>query len=195
MAGCKTDFLCTLQIGAKWPWAKWAEIIKLIVHTWWSHLSSLMTTTWAAAAVPGDFCFLLLSLSPNRWQIHKNKTCYSYHEAPTSNDFSYKNTLLNLFRNVMNYRNLWEYMLQVSHVSIIHCHGMHSCIILHTLFFAWKQCILCSALHHKSYLHYYVTLLRDSLCLGTFAQGFITLLPRSSLVITIQDFTKYKSCS
>ena len=70
MAGCKTDFLCTLQIGAKWPWAKWAEIIKLIVHTWWSHLSSLMTTTWAAAAVPGDFCFLLLSLSPNRYDKH-----------------------------------------------------------------------------------------------------------------------------
>ena len=36
-----------------------------------------------------------------------------------------------------------------------------------------------------------VTLLRDSLCLGTFAQGFIMLLPRSSLAITIQGFKKY----
>ena len=34
-----------------------------------------------------------------------------------------------------------------------------------------KQCILCSVLHHKSYLTLpYLTSLRDSLCLGTFAR-------------------------
>ena len=37
--------------------------------------------------------------------------------------------------------------------------------------FAQKQYILCSALRHKSYLTLpYVTLLRDSFCLGTFAR-------------------------
>ena len=81
-------------------------------------------------------------------------------------------------------------MLQVSHVSVIYCHGMHSCIILRT-------CLLgnnaFSVLHHtiEVTLHYYVTSLRDSLCLGTFAQGFIMLLPRSSLAITIQGFKKH----
>ena len=44
--------------------------------------------------------------------------------------------------------------------------------------FARKQCILCSELRQKSYLHYLnVTPLRDSFYLGTFAQGFIMLLP------------------
>ena len=34
-----------------------------------------------------------------------------------------------------------------------------------------KQCILCSVLHHKSYRTLpYLTSLRDSLCLGTFAR-------------------------
>ena len=37
--------------------------------------------------------------------------------------------------------------------------------------FTQKQYILCSALHHKSYLTLpYLTSLRDSLCLGTFAR-------------------------
>ena len=46
--------------------------------------------------------------------------------------------------------------------------------------FPRKQCILYSALRHKSYLTLpYVTSLRDSICLGTFARGFIRLLPRS----------------
>ena len=46
--------------------------------------------------------------------------------------------------------------------------------------FAWKQCILCSALHHKSSLTLpYVTSLRDSFCLGTFVHGFIRLPPCS----------------
>ena len=51
-----------------------------------------------------------------------------------------------------------------------------------------KQWILCSALCHKSYLTLtYVTSLRDSLCLGTFAHAFIRLLPCScSLVISNQ---------
>ena len=42
--------------------------------------------------------------------------------------------------------------------------------------FARKQCVLCSALRYKSYLTLpYVTSLRDSFCLGTFAHGFIRL--------------------
>ena len=46
--------------------------------------------------------------------------------------------------------------------------------------FAKKQCILCSALCHKRYLTLpYVTSLRDSFCLGTFAHGFIMLSPSS----------------
>ena len=46
--------------------------------------------------------------------------------------------------------------------------------------FAWKQCILCSALHHKSSLTLpYVTSLWDSFCLGTFVHGFIRLPPCS----------------
>ena len=40
--------------------------------------------------------------------------------------------------------------------------------------------ILCSLLRHKSYLTLpYVTSLRDSFCLGTFAHGFSRLLPLS----------------
>ena len=46
--------------------------------------------------------------------------------------------------------------------------------------FPRKQSILCSALRHKSYLTLpYVTSLRDSFCLGTFAHGFFGLPPRS----------------
>lgn len=41
--------------------------------------------------------------------------------------------------------------------------------------FARKQCILSSALLHKSYLTpRYVTSIRNSFCLGTLAQGFIS---------------------
>ena len=43
-----------------------------------------------------------------------------------------------------------------------------------------KTCIVCSALRHQSYLTLpYVTSLQDSFCLGTFAHGFIKLLPRT----------------
>ena len=46
--------------------------------------------------------------------------------------------------------------------------------------FATRQCILCSTLRHKSYLTLpYVTSLLDSFRIGTFAHGFIMLLPRS----------------
>ena len=46
--------------------------------------------------------------------------------------------------------------------------------------FARKQCVVCSALRHQSYLTLpYVTSLQDSLCLGTFAHGLIKLLPRT----------------
>ena len=45
---------------------------------------------------------------------------------PTSKDFTYTRALLNLFRNVMNYRNLRECRLQVSHISVICRHGTHS---------------------------------------------------------------------
>ena len=46
--------------------------------------------------------------------------------------------------------------------------------------FARKQCIFCSVLRLKNYLTLpYFTSIRDSLCLGTFAHGFIRLPPRS----------------
>ena len=49
--------------------------------------------------------------------------------------------------------------------------------------FARKQCILCSELRHKSHLTLptppYVISIQDLFCLGTFARGFIRLLPRS----------------
>ena len=47
--------------------------------------------------------------------------------------------------------------------------------------FALKQCIVCSALRHKSYLTLlYVALIRDSFCLGTFVHSLdIRLLPHS----------------
>ena len=58
--------------------------------------------------------------------------------------------------------------------------------------FARKQCILCSSLRHKSYLTLlFVTLIQesfnlrsgDSFCLGTFAHGFIRLLPFARLLV------------
>ena len=98
-------------------------------------------------------------------------------------DFTYMRRLFMLLRNVMNYHNLRECRLQVGHVmschvSIIYCHGTHSCI-MHV--FTQKQYILCSALQYESYLTLpYVTSLRDSFCLGTFAQLYYaaTLQPR-----------------
>ena len=54
------------------------------------------------------------------------KTSYSYRQVSTSKDFTYTRALFNLFRNVMNYRNLRECTLQVSHVSVICCRGTHS---------------------------------------------------------------------
>ena len=46
--------------------------------------------------------------------------------------------------------------------------------------FATKQCILSSTLRHKRYLTLpYVTSLLDSFRFGTFAHGFIMLLPRN----------------
>ena len=55
----------------------------------------------------------------------------------------------------MNYRNLRDCRLQVSHLMSYHVaiyrHGMHLCIILMHAF-ARKQCIFCSALRHESYL-------------------------------------------
>ena len=35
-------------------------------------------------------------------------TSYSYRQVPTSKDFTYTRTLLNLFRNVMKYSNWWK---------------------------------------------------------------------------------------
>ena len=86
------------------------------------------------------------------------------------------------------------------YVSVIYRHETHLCSILiyYTMHvFARKQCILCSALRRKRYLTLpYVTSLRDSFCLGTFAHGFIMLPPRSlasslgcSLAIILRDHT------
>ena len=87
---------------------------------------------------------------------------------PASKDFTYMHTLFDLFRNVMNYQNLREHRLQVSHVSIIcHLHHFEIRVCLGTIvhLFDQKQCILCSALLSKSYLTlHYVTSPRDSLC-------------------------------
>ena len=44
---------------------------------------------------------------------------------PTSKDFTDTRVLFNLFRNVMNYRNLRECRPQVCHVSVIYRHGRH----------------------------------------------------------------------
>ena len=80
----------------------------------------------------------------------------------------------------MNYRNL-----RVMYVSVIYLHETLLCSILihYTMHvFVRKQCILCYALRPKSYLTLpYVTSLRDSFCLGSFAHGFIMLPPQSSL--------------
>ena len=162
--------------------AEWAEIIKLIkviVHTWWSHLSSLKTTTWAAAAVPGDFCFLLLSLSPNRYDIHI-RIKLVIHVAITKRQWA---TIL-LIRTPCSIclEMLWITIIHenaccrlVMNVSVIYCHGMLSCIILCTCLLG-KNAF--SVLHYtiKVTLHYYVTSLWDSLCLKTFAQGFMAVV-------------------
>ena len=109
------------------------------------------------------------------------------------------------FGNVTNYRNLRECKLQVPHVSVIYRHGTHcshksyltllACDFEHV--FATKQCILCSTLRHKSYLTLpYVTSPLNSFRLGTFAHGFITLLPRSlasSCSLAIKSISIYSS--
>ena len=81
--------------------------------------------------------------------------------------------LFKLLRNVMNYHNLRECRLQVGHVmSCVH-HLLSSNTLIHYTMhvLTQKQCILCSVLHHKSYLTLpYLTSLRDSLCLGTFTR-------------------------
>ena len=52
--------------------------------------------------------------------------------------------------------------------------------VLYHVFITLKQCILCSALRHKSYLALLcVTSIRDFFCLGTFTQGSIWLPPRT----------------
>ena len=126
-------------------------------------------------------------------------TNFSYRYVPTSKDFTYTRVLFTLFRNVMNYRNL-----RVMYVSVIYRHETHLCSILihytmHVI--ARKQCILCYALRRKSYLTLpYVTSLRDSFCLGSFAHGFIMLPPRSlasslgcSLAIILRDRLQHGS--
>ena len=125
--------------------------------------------------------------------------------VPTSKDFTYTRTLFNLYGDVTNYCNLRECRLQVRHVSVIYRHGTHcshksyltllACDFAHV--FATKQCILCSTLCHKSYLTLpYVTSLLNSFRLGTFAHGFITLLPRSlasSCSLAIKSISIYSS--
>ena len=52
--------------------------------------------------------------------------------------------------------------------------------VLYHVFITLKQCILCSALRHKSYLTLLcVTSIRDFFCLGTFSKGSIWLPPRT----------------
>ena len=127
--------------------------------------------------------------------------------VPTSKDFTYTRTLFNFFGDVTNYCNLRERRLQVRHVSVIYRHGTHcshksyltllACDFEHV--FATKQCILCSTLRHKSYLTLpYVISLLNSFRFGTFAHGFITLLPRSlassrSCSLAIKSMSIYSS--
>ena len=81
--------------------------------------------------------------------------------------------LFKLLRNVMNYHNLRECRLQVGYVmSCVH-HLLSGNTLMHYTMhvLTQKQCILCSVLHHKSYLTLpYLTSLRDSLYLGTFTR-------------------------
>ena len=65
---------------------------------------------------------------------------------------------------------------------LINTHTARGFSVLYHLF-ARKQCLLCSSLRHKSYLHYLVTSLdsRFILGLGTFAHGFIRRLAASRL--------------
>ena len=103
---------------------------------------------------------------------------------PTSKDFTYTRVLFSLFRNVLNFRHLPECRLQVSHAMPCVRHLPSWNALTHTTMhaFAKKQYILCSALHHKSYVSLpYVTSLRVSFCLASFAHAFIMLPPRSRL--------------
>ena len=59
-------------------------------------------------------------------------------------------------------------MLQVSHECVRHLLSWNALMHYSVHMFAWKKCILCSALHHKSYL--------TLLCLETFAQGFMAVV-------------------
>ena len=59
--------------------------------------------------------------------------------------------LFNLFRNVMNFRYLRQCKLQVSHVSVMHLPSWNALLHYAMHMFARKQCIVCSALRHKSY--------------------------------------------
>ena len=127
--------------------------------------------------------------------------------VPTSKDFTHTRALINFFGNVTNYRNLPECKLQVPHVSVIYRHGTHcshkSYLTLLAYdfehVFARKQCILFSALRHRSYLTLpYVTSFLDSFRLGSLARGFIMLLPRSlassrSCSLAIKSISIYSS--
>ena len=128
---------------------------------------------------------------------------------PTSKDFTYMGALFNLFRIVKNYRNLEFFIVFVPKnnkkfqrevrqlyayvanestrrlvedgmsTKLTNTHKARGFSDLYHVF-PRKQCILYSALRHKCYLTLpYVTSLRDSFCLGTFARGFIRLPPRS----------------
>ena len=99
---------------------------------------------------------------------------------PTSKDFTYTRALFNLFRNVMNYRKLRECRLQISHMFVIYRHETHSRIILCTC--SLENNAFSVLRYVKKVTLHYLTLHRfeiHSQCLGTFAHGFIMLLPRS----------------
>ena len=54
--------------------------------------------------------------------------------------------------------------------------------------FTQKQCILCSALCHKSYLTLpYVTLLQDPFCLGTFMHSLRLPVGNTCNIIFVND--------
>ena len=72
-------------------------------------------------------------------------------------------------------------VIYVSIIYLLDRFEIHSALELSRMIvFARKQCILCSASRHKSYLTLpYVTLLRDLFCHETFANSFIMLPPRN----------------
>ena len=104
---------------------------------------------------------------------------------PTSKDFTYTRALFNLFWNVMNYRNsVRECRLSVklpSWNAIMHyTHALYYAIILRTCSlennaFSVLHNVINVTLHYPM-LHRFEI---HSQCLGTFAHGFIMLLPRS----------------